>query len=76
MEKIGKIFKNNRDNEILRFGKNISCGKGDEMKYFRIDINTELTDEQQQYIFDCWVAFVTNDLALMPADLMMYLDED
>lgn len=38
-----------------------------------IEINVELTKEQLEYIADCWVAFVTNDLGYQPADLPMFL---
>lgn len=41
---------------------------------FVIDINTPLSDEIKQYIFDCWVAFITNDLGLLPNQLPMTLE--
>ena len=43
------------------------------MDKFIIDINVKLTDEITQYIFDCWIDFVTSDLGLLPADLPMTL---
>lgn len=40
---------------------------------FEISINANLNQETLEYIFDCWVAFVTNDLGLMPSELPMEL---
>jgi hypothetical protein len=45
------------------------------MKKFEIEILTELSDELLEYIFDCWVAFVTNDLGLQPNELPITLTE-
>jgi len=43
------------------------------MKKFEIMILTELSPEFVEYIFDCWVKFVTEDLALRPCELPMTL---
>ena len=43
------------------------------MKKFEIEILTELSEELTEYIFDCWVKFVTEDLALKPCELPMTL---
>lgn len=40
-------------------------------KQIIIDINVELTDEVLEYIFDCWVAFVTCDLGYKVNELPM-----
>lgn len=40
---------------------------------FVIDINTPLSQEILEYIFDCWVSFVVGDLGLQPKDLPMIL---
>lgn len=40
-----------------------------------IDITVELTPEQLEYIFDCWVTFVTQDLGLEANQAIMYEDE-
>lgn len=40
---------------------------------FEIAVNTDLSQEFLEYIFDCWVAFVTNDLGLLPHELPMEL---
>lgn len=45
------------------------------MKKFEIEILTDLSDELLVYIFDCWVAFVTNDLGLKPNELPITLTE-
>jgi hypothetical protein len=39
-----------------------------------IEINTEITQEVLEYIFDCWVTFVVGDLGLKPNELPMYAD--
>lgn len=43
------------------------------MKKFEIEILTELSEELAEYIFDCWTAFVTNDLGLKPNELPITL---
>lgn len=47
--------------------------EGIPMDKFIIDINVPLSDEITQYIFDCWITFITNDLGLLPTDLPMTL---
>ena len=46
------------------------------MMYFRIDIEKPLTNEQIEYIFDCWISFITNDLGFAPSDLPIYLQQE
>lgn len=36
------------------------------MDKFEIEFSVPLTQELKEYIFDCWVAFVTEDLGLQP----------
>lgn len=40
---------------------------------FHILINEDLTATEIEYIFDCWVVFVTQDLGKDPNSLIMYL---
>ena len=40
---------------------------------FIIEINTVLSEEILEYIFDCWLTFVVNDLGLKPNELPMLL---
>lgn len=40
-----------------------------------IDITADLTPEQLEYIFDCWVTFVTQDLGLEAKQAIMYESE-
>ena len=43
-----------------------------EKRRLTIDINIDLTDEEFEYIFDCWATFVTADLGYKMQDLPMY----
>lgn len=38
----------------------------------QIDITVPLSDEQIEYIFDCWINFVTLDLGLQPNEAIMH----
>lgn len=45
------------------------------MTKLEIEINIPLTAWEIEYIFDCWVAFVTSDLGYKANDLqMVYID--
>lgn len=49
-------------------------------KYIRgtrliIPLECELTDWEIEYIMDCWVQFVTQDLGYSVSELPMYIDE-
>ena len=45
-------------------------------KQFIIEISPEITlsNEDIEYIFDCWVEFVTQDLGYLPNQLFMSLE--
>lgn len=45
-------------------------------KQFVIEISPEITlsPEDIEYIFDCWVTFVTEDLGYLPHQLLMMLE--
>lgn len=40
-----------------------------------IPLECELTDWEIEYIMDCWVQFVTQDLGYNVTELPMYIDE-
>lgn len=40
-----------------------------------IPLECELTDWEIEYIMDCWVQFVTQDLGYNITELPMYIDE-
>ena len=40
-----------------------------------IPLECELTDWEIEYIMDCWVQFVTQDLGYGVSELPMYIDE-
>lgn len=40
-----------------------------------IPLECELTDWEIEYIMDCWVQFVTQDLGYGITELQMYIDE-
>lgn len=40
-----------------------------------IPLECELTDWEIEYIMDCWVQFVTQDLGYSVSELSMYIDE-
>ena len=40
---------------------------------FTIDIHRQLTEEEQQYIFDCWYEFWCSDLGYFPNECTMIL---
>jgi hypothetical protein len=46
-----------------------------EKRSLTIDVNIDLLAEELEYIFDCWVAFVTCDLGYKVQDLPMYETE-
>lgn len=39
--------------------------------YLKIDFNIDVPTAVVEYIVDCWVTFVTNDLGYTPKDLCM-----
>lgn len=49
--------------------------KSMEKRSLTIDVNIDLLAEELEYIFDCWVAFVTCDLGYKVQDLPMYETE-
>lgn len=40
-----------------------------------IDITADISEETLEYIFDCWVTFVTQDLGLQANEAIMYEEE-
>ena len=43
--------------------------------HLSIDITKAITQEQLEYIFDCWITFVTQDLGWEANQAIMYEDE-
>jgi hypothetical protein len=37
----------------------------------QIEITCPITPEELQYIFDCWVTFITQDMGFLPSDALM-----
>lgn len=42
------------------------------MRTFQIEILPQLSEEMIEYIFDCWVEFITQDLGLKVNDAILY----
>ena len=38
---------------------------------FKIIFEEPLTDELKEYLFDCWITFVTQDLGLLPSQAVL-----
>lgn len=46
------------------------------MSKFVVEVGKDLPEEIVQYILDCWVTFVTQDLGYNVSDLLMLYEED
>ena len=44
------------------------------MEKITITFNVTLTKELKEYIADCWITFITEDLGLKPCDAIMIFD--
>lgn len=53
--------------------KQIQEMKSNEIRDIQIIVSKPIPQEIAEYIADCWVTFVTQDLGYMPSDLQMVL---
>lgn len=47
--------------------------KNNEIREIQIIVSKPISQEVAEYIADCWVTFVTQDLGYMPSDLQMVI---